>query len=205
MIAQLTGTVAHAGAPLVVLDVNGVGYQVSVPLSVLEQLPPAGGTVTLLTRLLVREDDMSLYGFLDATERHVFDLLLTVTGVGPKAALAMLSALGGVGLARAVADDDLRSLTKVPGIGAKTGQRLILELKDKLAALGWSQRPGTKEPSSKPAPKPATVLDDVVSALVNLGYNRTEAVKAADAAAGEAGAAPDFPALLRASLQRLTR
>jgi Holliday junction DNA helicase RuvA len=132
-------------------------------------------------------------------------LLLTVTGVGPKAALAMLSALGGVGLARAVAEDDLRSLTKVPGIGAKTGQRLILELKDKLAALGWSQRPGTKEPSSKPAPKPATVLDDVVSALVNLGYNRTEAVKAADAASGEAGATPDFPALLRASLQRLTR
>jgi len=205
VIAQLTGTVAFAGAPVVVLDVNGVGYQVSVPLSVLEQLPADGGTVTLLTRLLVREDDMSLYGFVDALERHVFDLLLTVTGVGPKAALALLSALGGTGLARAVADDDLRSLTKVPGIGAKTGQRLILELKDKLAALGWSQRPGGRETAPKPAPQPASVVDDVVSALVNLGYNRNEAAKAASAATDDSGPTADFPALLRASLQRLTR
>jgi len=204
VIAQLTGTVAFAGAPVVVLDVNGVGYQVSVPLSVLEQLPADGGTVTLLTRLLVREDDMSLYGFLDALERHVFDLLLTVTGVGPKAALALLSALGGSGIARAVADDDLRSLTKVPGIGAKTGQRLILELKDKLAALGWSQRGAVGDKAEKVSPaKPASMVDDVVSALVNLGYNRSEAGKAAEAASSEGGT--DFPALLRAALQRLTR
>ncbi|MFM7322554.1 MAG: Holliday junction branch migration protein RuvA [Armatimonadota bacterium] len=204
MIAQLTGTVVHAGAPHVVLDVHGVGYKVAVPLSVLEHLPKNGEPVTLLTHMLVREDDLSRYGFLDAVEREVFEHLLSVSGVGPKVALAILSALGGAGLARLVATDDVRGLVRVPGIGSKTAQRLILELRDQLGGIGLAVKADALAPSKAPEAKPATVVDDVVSALVNLGYNRGDAGKAADAAADAAEGA-DFATLLRAALNRLTR
>ena len=205
MIAQLTGTIVHMGAPHVVVDVHGVGYKVAVPLSVLEHLPKGTEPVVLLIHMIVREDDISLYGFLDATEREVFEHLLSVSGVGPKAALAILSALGGAQLARAVATDDVRGLTRVPGIGAKTAQRLILELRDKLGGLGLAAKADALAPAKAPEPKPATVADDVVSALVNLGYNRNDAGKAADAAATDAAAGADFASLLRAALNRLTR
>lgn len=205
MIAQLTGTVVHAGAPHVVLDVHGVGYKVAVPLSVLEHLPKTGEPVTLLTHMLVREDDLSLYGFLDSVEREVFEHLLSVSGVGPKAALAILSALGGAGLARAIASDDVRGLVRVPGIGSKTAQRLILELRDKLGGLGLAAKADALAPAKSPEAKPTTVVDDVVSALVNLGYNRGDAGKAADVAAADAPGGTDFATLLRAALNRLTR
>lgn len=210
MIAQLTGVVAQTASPFVVLDVHGVGYRVAVPLSVLERLPPQGESVTLVTHLLVREDDLSLYGFLDDLELQVFLLLLTVSGVGPKAALALLSALGGAGLARAVSSEDVRSLTKVPGIGAKTAQRLVLELKEKLFALGFERKVDQLATSGQVAAKTgnAALLDDVVSALVNLGYNKADAGRAADAALAEVlsgTSAPEFAPLLRAALNRLTR
>ena len=123
MIAQLRGHVVRVAAPTLVLDVNGVGYRVSVPASVLENLPTDGTPLTLITHMQVREDDMSLFGFLDDQELEVFNLLLSVSGVGPKASLAMLSALGSVGIAKAVAGEDVRTLTKVPGIGTRTAQR----------------------------------------------------------------------------------
>lgn len=210
VIAQLTGTVARTAAPFVVLDVHGVGYRVAVPLSVLEQLPAEGQSVTLRTHLMVREDDLSLYGFLEETELQVFELLLTVSGVGPKAALALLSALGGAGLARAVASEDVRSLTRVPGIGAKTAQRLVLELREKLAALGYERKVDqiAATGQTKARTGNAGLVDDVASALVNLGYNRADAQRAAEVALEEqlkTVASPEFAPLLRAALNRLTR
>ena len=212
MIAQLTGTVARTAAPIVVLDVNGVGYRVGVPLSVLERLPVPGSEekVTLLTHMIVREDDLSLYGFLEEIELRVFELLLSVSGVGPKAALAMLSSLGGEGLARTVGSEDERALVKVPGVGAKTAKLIILALKEKLFALGFERKVEGLAATGKVAAKStnAQLLEDVVSALVNLGYNKTEAQKSADAALDEmlkSESAPVFPIVLRAALGRLTR
>ena len=210
MIAQLTGVVARAAAPIVVLDVNGVGYKVAVPLSVLERLPPMGEKVTLLTHLIVREDDLSLYGFLEEIEQKAFELLLSVTGVGPKAALALLSSLGGEGLARAVGSEDERTLVKVPGIGAKTAKLIILSLKEKLFALGFERKVEGLAATDKTRQKSGTALlvDDVMSALTNLGYNKSDAQRATDAALDElakGGTTPDFAPLLRAALNRLTR
>lgn len=210
MIAQLTGVVARAAAPIVVLDVNGVGYKVAVPLSVLERLPPQGEKVTLLTHLIVREDDLSLYGFLEEIEQKAFELLLSVTGVGPKAALALLSSLGGEGLARAVGSEDERTLVKAPGIGAKTAKLIILALKEKLFALGFERKVEGLAATDKTRQKSGSALlvEDVLSALTNLGYNKNDAQRAADAALDEltkAGGPPEFAPLLRAALNRLTR
>ena len=210
MIAQLSGVVARAAATYVVLDVHGVGYKVFVPLSVLEGLPPQGQPVSLVTHTLVREDDISLFGFNGENELRVFELLLTVSGVGPKVALALLSALPAEDLAKAVGSEDVRTLTRVPGIGAKTAQRLVLELRDKLVALGFewmAERPDARAPAAK-RDTASAMLEDVVSALVNLGYNKPEASRAAEGALDERAKAgeptPEFAALLRASLNRLT-
>lgn len=215
MIAQLTGTIARRSGAFVVLDVNGVGYKVSVPLGVLESLPPntenvPKQTVTLVTHLIVREDDLSLYGFASDTELRAFELLLTVSGVGPKVALALLSALTAQDLANAISDEDVRTLTRVPGVGAKTAQRMVLELKDKFAALGFENRmsllaSGGDTTTARPKNDSA---GDVVSALTNLGYNKAEAERATKMAQEEktknGDPAPDFPTLLRAALNRLT-
>jgi Holliday junction DNA helicase RuvA len=212
MIAQLKGVVARAAASFVVLDVGGVGYKVNVPVTVIENLPAAGEPLILVTHTLVREDDISLFGFRDDAELRVFELLLSVTGVGPKAALALLSALPADELARTVANEEVRSLTRVPGIGAKTAQRLVLELKDKLAQLafehGLEKRAGTA-PRAAPARKkdPAVaVVEDVVSALVNLGYNKPDAARATEGAVDERAKSgadfPEFAVLLRAALNR---
>lgn len=212
MIAQLTGTVARTAGTYVVLDVGGVGYKVSVPVSVLEGLPEAGEKITLVTHTLVREDDISLFGFVGEDELRVFDLLLSVTGVGPKAALGLLSALPAGDLAQAVANEDVRTLTRVPGVGAKTAQRLVLELRDKLAALALEHAAEKRAQGIIVPPRvrdPRTALvEDVVAALINLGYNKPEAARATDSALDEidkSGAStPEFAALLRAALNRLT-
>jgi holliday junction DNA helicase RuvA len=211
LIAQLTGTVARVVGSAVVLDVNGVGYRVAVPVSVLEQLP-IGGTekVTLVTHLQVREDDLSLYGFLDDTNLKVFELLLTVSGVGPKVALALLSALSAEDLARAVSANDTRTLTRVPGVGARTAQRIALDLKEKFAALGFERRVETiaNREAVRQGDAGQDTLEDVVSALENLGYNKNDARRAADSARAEitqAGRAVAFPDLLRNALNRLTK
>jgi len=209
VIAQLTGTVARVAASYLVLDVHGVGYKVSVPLSVLEALPPAGTPVMLVTHTQVREDDLSLFGFLEEVDLRVFELLLTVTGVGPKAALGLLSALSADELARAVSGEDVRTLTRVPGIGAKTAQRMVLELKDKLVALGFERKVEAlaSRQQTRQVDGGQAVVEDVVAALLNLGYNKTEAQRAADAALAEklkTGPVPEFAVLLRGSLNRLT-
>lgn len=210
MIAQLTGKVVRVASPALILDVNGVGYRVSVPLSVIEKLPEGDAPVTLVTHLIVREDELSLYGFLEERDQQVFELLLTVTGVGPKAALALLSALGGDGLARVVSAEDIRAITKTPGIGPKLAQRLVLELKDKLFALGFSRKVEQLAAVGQVKVRNASeqLLDDVVSALVNLGYNKADAQRSCEFCLSEAlktETTPAFAALLRAALNRLTR
>ena len=210
MIAQLTGKVVRVATPAVVLDVNGVGYKVSVPLSVIEQLPADGSPVTLVTHMIVREDDLSLYGFLDESDQQVFELLLTVSGVGPKVALALLTALGGDGIARVVSSEDVRAITKTPGIGPKLAQRLVLELKDKMAAFGFSRKVDQLAVTATVKVRSVNdqLLEDISSALVNLGYNKNDAVKAAELALTEAlktENSPQFAPVLRAALNRLTR
>jgi Holliday junction DNA helicase RuvA len=198
-----------------VLDVNGVGYRVSVPASVLENLPTDGTPLTLITHMQVREDDMSLFGFLDDQELEVFNLLLSVSGVGPKASLAMLSALGSVGIAKAVAGEDVRTLTKVPGIGTRTAQRLVVDLKEKMLPIGLGASPtttpvGGAKPSvvAQPAVHPNALIADVISALQNLGYPKADAMKAGESAHEQlqgAGVLPEFATLLRAALSHLSR
>lgn len=213
MIAQLAGNVARVLGGAVVLDVHGVGYKVSVPASVLESLPAPGQPLTLVTHTLVREDDISLFGFLGEQELRVFQLLLTVSGIGPKVALALLSALPAEDLARAAASDDVRTLTRVPGVGAKTAQRLVLELKEKLGALMLEFAglfgPEKATPSATKKDPAKILVDDVVAALLNLGYNKPEAIRATEAAVEERTGAdlppPDFGHLLRATLNRLTK
>ena len=215
MIALLRGVVAKSTAGIVILDVNGVGYRVFVPVSVIEALPDDGSPITLFTHFIVREDDQSLYGFFDETDKAVFELLLTVTGVGPKAGLAFLSAMTAGQIAQAVATDDVRQITRVPGIGPKTAGRMVLELKEKMAAFGFERVVDKLQTSARVAAKRddrADLLEDVTSALMNLGYNKAEAGKAADGALTEkmhdAGAGtplPKFADLLRAALNRLTK
>ncbi|MFY8052804.1 MAG: Holliday junction branch migration protein RuvA [Armatimonadaceae bacterium] len=215
MIAQLRGYVVRVAAPTLVLDVNGVGYRVSVPASVLENLPPDGTPLTLITHMQVREDDMSLFGFLDDQELEVFNLLLSVSGVGPKASLAMLSALGSVGIAKAVAGEDVRTLTKVPGIGTRTAQRLVVDLKEKMLPIGLgggstTGPAGGSKPSvpATPSIHPNALVADVISALQNLGYPKADAIKAAESAFEQlqsAGKVPEFAGVLRAALSHLSR
>jgi Holliday junction DNA helicase RuvA len=132
MIAFLEGEVVEKGAGRVVLGVSGVGYEIAVPTSVLAALPRAGQTARLLTRMVVREDSMTLYGFATAEERELFDLLTGVSGVGPKVAVSFLSALAPGQIRRAVAGGDADALTVVPGVGKKVAQRVVLDLREKL-------------------------------------------------------------------------
>jgi holliday junction DNA helicase RuvA len=210
VIAQLTGLVVRT-APFLVLDVGGVGYKVFVPITVLEALPPEGSPekVTLQITMIVREDDMSLYGFLDLSQREVFEQLLTVSGVGPKAGLALLSKLTAEELAGAVATEDIRTLTKVPGIGLKTAQRMVLELKEKLKMLGFNTNVGRLAATDGVQKRNTNIglIEDVSSALQNLGYSKMDASKAAEAALEEklkTTSTPAFAEVLRSALNRLT-
>ncbi len=166
MIGRIQGVLTEKTPPTVVVVAHGVGYEIDVPMSTFYHLPRTGEEVTLLTHLVVREDAHLLYGFLTAGERGAFRQLLKVSGVGPKVALAVLSGLSVEDLALAVAAQDAQRLTKVPGIGKKTADRLVLELRDKLAAThsAAAGRPDAPPPRS-----------EVVNALLALGYNDREA------------------------------
>jgi holliday junction DNA helicase RuvA len=178
MIGRLTGTLADKSPPTVLLDVGGVGYELDVPMSTFYNLPAGGERVTLLTHFVVREDAQLLFGFLTAPERSTFRELVKVSGVGPRIALAVLSGLSVTELAAAVSRQDTARLTKVPGIGKKTAERLLLELKGKLG-------PDLALPAGAPAIDAAQA--DILQALQALGYNEREAqaaLKALPAAVG---------------------
>jgi len=187
MIGRLTGTLAGKAPPQLLIDCNGVGYEVDVPMSTYYNLPALGERLTLLTHLVVREDAQLLYGFQTAGERSTFRELLKISGVGPRTALAILSGLSVGELAQAVAQQQSARLIKVPGIGKKTAERLLLELKGRLA-------PDLSGPG-------ATVSDtqgDIVQALVALGYNEREAAAALKALPPDVGVADGIKLALRA-------
>ncbi|MDO9313636.1 MAG: Holliday junction branch migration protein RuvA [Burkholderiaceae bacterium] len=164
MIGRLTGTLAEKSPPQLLIDVNGVGYEVDVPMSSFYNLPGLGERVTLLTHFIVREDAQILFGFLTHDERQTFRLLIKITGVGPRMALSLLSGLSVGELAQAVARQETGRLVKVPGIGKKTAERLLLELKGKLA-----------DAISAPASIANDAQADILQALIALGYSDREA------------------------------
>ena len=203
MIGLLRGRLAGREAERLLVDVGGVGYELVVPTSTLLELPDGGRTgaeVELLVSTQVREDSITLYGFLTLDERRAFELLLSVSGVGPRIALAALSALGPLTLAAAIAEGDAARLSTVPGIGRKTAERMVVDLRDKLAAA----LPGVAGEGAS-APAVSAAGSDVVSALTNLGYAQKQASKAVKEALSEHGEGADFDDLLRAALGRLSR
>jgi Holliday junction DNA helicase RuvA len=167
MIGRLSGTLVEKHPPQVVVMSHGVGYELDVPMSTFYNLPRTGETVELLTHLVVREDAHLLFGFLTANERSAFRQLLKVNGVGPKVALSVLSGMSVDDLASAVATQDAARLTKVPGVGRKTADRLVLELRDKLPSAIGAGHGGAGKPAS-----------DVLNALMALGYNEREGAAA---------------------------
>jgi len=168
MIGRIQGIVVEKSFPQVIVSCHGVGYEIDVPMSTFYPLPRPGEEVTLLTHLVVREDAHLLYGFLTAAERTAFRQLLKIGGVGPKVALSVLSGLSVDDLAAAVAAEDSGRLTKIPGIGKKTAERLLLELRDRLPKAASAARADGRAASG-----------EVVSALLTLGYNEREAQAAA--------------------------
>jgi holliday junction DNA helicase RuvA len=194
MIARLTGLVAEKSDGHAILDVNGVGYDVSLSAVALAALPPAGEKVSLRTYTHVREDALQLFGFATEEEERVFHELIAVKNVGPRAAQNILSGIEARELARAVADGDVARLTKVPGVGKKTAERLILELKEKLVTLARAAAPSTRAASS--------ALEQLEQALVGLGFKPQEAASAVDAVR-EQGADRPLDELLRDALKRL--
>jgi Holliday junction DNA helicase RuvA len=196
MIGQLRGRLAEKRPNQVLVDVGGVGYLVQVPLSTYGALGELHTEVTLLIHTHVREDALALYGFVSAREKHFFEMLLSASGVGPTLALKILSGMSVEELVPAIRGSDLARLTRIPGVGRKTAERMVVELKDKLEALAVE--------TEKPAPSsPAGIEADVVSALVNLGYDGRAAETAVAEARREAGAA-NFEKLLRGALQALS-
>lgn len=169
MIGRLIGTLLEKNPPQVLVDVNGVGYEVEVPMSTFYNLPETGAKVTLLTQFVVREDAQLLYGFLTARERDAFRQLVKVSGIGAKSALGILSGLSVEDLAHAITLQDTAVLMRIPGIGKKTAERLLLELRDKFSVSGMAA-PQTGQPVSS--------TSDVLNALLALGYNEREALVA---------------------------
>jgi Holliday junction DNA helicase RuvA len=196
MIAQLRGTLGDKRPNQVLVDVGGVGYLVHIPLSTFYALGDLHSNLTLLIHTQVREDAISLYGFLSAREKHLFELLISASGVGPVLALKILSGMSVDDLVPAVRSGDLARLTRIPGVGRKTAERMIVELRDKLAAME------IPEDARKPVATTGAA-SDVVSALLNLGYDRHAAEQSVERA-GSNGAAETFEALLRGALQELT-
>lgn len=165
MIARLQGRLLEKSPPLIVIDCNGVGYEVEVPMSTFYNLPELGQPVQILTHMVVREDAQLLYGFGSEQEKNTFKQLLKVNGIGAKSALSILSGVSVNDLMLAVSQQEVSMLTRIPGIGKKTAERLLLELKDKFVVTGST--------SAQPSAKAAT--DDILNALVALGYNEREA------------------------------
>jgi Holliday junction DNA helicase RuvA len=195
VIAQIRGRLLRKEPQEAVVDVAGVGYRVAIPLSTFYRLGETGDEVTLLTHTHVREDTLALFGFLTAAEQALFERLIAVSGVGPKLAVSILSGIEAPDLVLALRSSDVARLTRIPGVGKKTAERLVLELKDKMQGLAVAE---------EPAPVPAsTAKEDLVSALVHLGYSRPEAERGVERAL-EVDATGRFEDLLRRTLRVLS-
>lgn len=194
MIAHLRGRVLRKTPQEVVVDVGGVGYRVAIPVSTFYRVGEEGDELSLRIHTQVREDTLALFGFLTAAEQEVFERLIAVAGVGPKLAVGILSGIEVTDFVQALRSNDLVRLTRIPGVGKKTAERLVLELKDKMSAL-LAGAPETAAP-----PSPASPKDDLLSALANLGYSRPEVERSVDRALAADGAGR-FEDLLRSTLQ----
>jgi Holliday junction DNA helicase RuvA len=195
LIGALAGKILRKQPQEVLVDVGGVGYRVTIPISTFYRLGEAGSPVALRIHTHVREDALALYGFASETEEDLFSRLISVAGVGPKLAVNILSGIESKELLDALRHGDLHRLTRVPGVGKKTAERLILELKDKLP-------PKTAEEEERAPEPPSTPREDLISALGNLGYSRSEAERALDRAARDSDGR--FEDLLRRALQVLS-
>ncbi|MGE0450395.1 MAG: Holliday junction branch migration protein RuvA [Vicinamibacterales bacterium] len=196
MIAHLRGRLFEKQPNRLVVDVNGVGYDVAVPLSTFYGIGDAGADISLRIHTHVREDAIALFGFATRLELDLFERLISVSGIGPKVALAVLSGIDPPELIRAIQDGDIARLTAIPGVGKKTAERIVLELKDRLPASAQPAAPAG-------AAKPSAVADDVLSALMNLGYHRPLAERAVERAVKESGG--EFEQTLRQALRELAR
>ena len=193
MIGRISGLLAEKAPPLVLVDVQGVGYEVDVPMSTFCNLPAPGEKVTLLTHFVVREDAQQLFGFLTAREREAFREVVKVSGIGPRTALSLLSGLSVDDLAQAISRQESARLIKVPGIGRKTAERLLLELKGRIG-------PVLPDPAAPPATRNAAQAD-IVQGLVALGYSEREADAALRTLPGDVGVSEG----IRVALRALTR
>ena len=196
MIRRLTGTLSEKTPNRIIVDVGGVGYDVLVPLSTFYGIGEPGTDVALRIHTHVREDVIALYGFGSPLEQDLFERLISISGIGPKLALAVLSGIDPGELVRAIRAQDVARLTKIPGIGKKTAERIGLELKDRL--------PHAAPAAGLPPTKGDDLRDDLLSALINLGYNRPVAEKAIDVATKESPGAA-FEQILRDILRQMIR
>lgn len=179
MIGRLKGTLLEKQAPRLLLDINGVGYEVEVPMTTLYRLPELGQEVTLHTHFVVREDAQLLYGFYEKAERELFRQLIKVNGVGPKVALGILSGIEGSEFVRCVQNADTKTLTKLPGIGKKTAERLLVEMQDRLKDFDqWFPQLPSTMPLSTGKRTEKIEISEAESALIALGYRPQEAAKA---------------------------
>lgn len=200
MIASLRGVLLEKHPNQAIIETGGVGYDVTIPVSTFSHLPDAGADVRLRIHTHVREDAIALFGFLTQDEKAIFEKLISVSGIGPKLAVTILSGLAAPDLINAIRRGEVERLVRIPGIGKKTAERMVLELRDKLPALAGEE---AAEPS-RAADALSPVDQDVLSALMNLGCARAQAevaVRKAKAAAATAAAAADFEPLFRKALE----
>jgi Holliday junction DNA helicase RuvA len=209
MIGYLAGVLREKTPSRVVVDVAGVGYEVFVPLSTFTELPEDGKTVALRVHTHVREDAIVLYGFHSARERSAFELLIRTSGIGPKLALNILSGMEPNRLLGAVATGDIEALRRIPGVGLKTAERIVVELRERAAQLALESGASAREravPSAGGSEEAGNGLQEqALSALLNLGYTRAQAQRVVEEAAREVGSEPGLESLLRSALRRLSR
>jgi Holliday junction DNA helicase RuvA len=192
MIGRITGTLLGIEHQTALVDVGGVGYEIECPISTLCELPSVGQTVTLLTHFVVREDAQLLYGFLTHDDRESFRILIKISGVGPKLAIGVLSGLSGDELAAAVERDDVATLTRLPGVGKKTAERLLVELRGRMTSTGRTQSSNAVSP-----------VEEAVLGLIALGYKEAEARKAINALPKDTEAT--LESLIRSSLKQMLK
>ncbi|MBO6751534.1 MAG: Holliday junction branch migration protein RuvA [Spongiibacter sp.] len=200
MIARLRGVLIEKQAPEIVVDVNGVGYEVLVPMTTLYTLPALGDEVSLYIQMIVREDAHSLFGFNDTRGRQLFRDLIKVNGVGPKLALTIMSGIDSNDFVRCVQDGDTASLVRLPGVGKKTAERLVMEMRDRLAS--WAPDQAVSQVSLPETPSASAILAEAEAALVALGYKPQEASRAINALDTEGQSSE---ALIRAALKNMIR
>lgn len=202
MIGRIHGKLIDKQPPELVVDVNGVGYEIQAPMTTIYRLPEVGSAVTLFTHFVVREDAQLLFGFYDREERSLFRSLLKVNGVGPKMALAILSGIEAQEFVRCVTESDITSLTRIPGVGKKTAERLLVEMRDRLKE--WDHAPAAQGQSPAKAVSPQNQkIADAESALIALGYKPQEAAKSVAAVLEQHGGSSET--LIRAALKRMVQ